>query len=74
MPPLLIVIQVIFGKHHKTSQSGPPVRVDTFRVAREFRIDAGRMETDGKGATQPVDKNDNPTGKANNRRVEFIKR
>ena len=43
-------------------------------LTREFGIDAGRMETDGKGETQPVDKNDNPAGKANNRRVEFIKR
>jgi outer membrane protein OmpA-like peptidoglycan-associated protein len=41
---------------------------------REFSIDAGRMETDGKGESQPVDKNDNPAGKANNRRVEFIKK
>jgi outer membrane protein OmpA-like peptidoglycan-associated protein len=43
-------------------------------LTREFNIDAGRMDTDGKGATQPVDKNDNPAGKANNRRVEFIKK
>ena len=40
----------------------------------EFKIDAARMETDGKGESQPVDKNDNPAGKANNRRVEFIKK
>jgi flagellar motor protein MotB len=31
------------------------------------------MQTDGKGETQPVDKNNTVTGKANNRRVEFIK-
>jgi OmpA-OmpF porin, OOP family len=43
-------------------------------LATEFKIDAGRMETDGKGESQPVDKNDNPAGKANNRRVEFIKK
>jgi OOP family OmpA-OmpF porin len=43
-------------------------------LTREFAIDAGRMDTDGKGATQPIDKNDNPAGKANNRRVEFIKK
>jgi len=42
-------------------------------LAEEFKIDASRMETDGKGETQPVDKNDTPQGKANNRRVEFIK-
>jgi OOP family OmpA-OmpF porin len=43
-------------------------------LTREFAIDGARMDTDGKGATQPVDKNDNPAGKANNRRVEFIKK
>ncbi len=43
-------------------------------LAREFGINADRMEADGKGATQPVDKNDSPAGKANNRRVEFIKK
>src|SRR5262249_18660726 len=43
-------------------------------LTREFSIDAARIDTDGKGATQPVDKNDNPAGKANNRRVEFIKK
>lgn len=39
----------------------------------EFGISESRMETDGKGESQPVDKNDSVTGKANNRRVEFIK-
>lgn len=39
----------------------------------EFGIDASRMEPDGKGETEPVDKNLTPEGKANNRRVEFIK-
>ena len=43
-------------------------------LTREFGIEAARMETDGKGAAQPVEKNDTPAGKANNRRVEFIKR
>ena len=43
-------------------------------LTTQFGIDAGRMETDGKGESQPVDKNDNPAGKANNRRVEFIKK
>jgi len=31
------------------------------------------MQTDGKAEIKPIDKNDNPAGKANNRRVEFIK-
>ncbi|MGE5108186.1 MAG: OmpA family protein [Sphingobacteriales bacterium] len=42
-------------------------------LAKEFGIDESRMETDGKGKSEPIDKNDNPAGKANNRRVEFIK-
>lgn len=42
-------------------------------LAKEFGIDEGRMEIDGKGESEPIDKNDTPAGKANNRRVEFIK-
>ncbi|PWT93271.1 MAG: OmpA family protein [Acidobacteria bacterium] len=42
-------------------------------LVKEFGIDEGRMQTDGKGETEPIDKNDTPAGKANNRRVEFIK-
>ncbi len=42
-------------------------------LAKEFGIDESRMETDGKGESEPIDKNDNPACKANNRRVEFIK-
>jgi flagellar motor protein MotB len=42
-------------------------------LAKDFGIDESRMETDGKGESEPIDKNDKPAGKANNRRVEFIK-
>lgn len=42
-------------------------------LINEFGIDAGRMETDGKGGTEPADKTGTAAGKANNRRVEFIK-
>jgi OOP family OmpA-OmpF porin len=42
-------------------------------LVSEFGIDASRMETDGKGQTQPVSDNNTTEGKANNRRVEFIK-
>jgi outer membrane protein OmpA-like peptidoglycan-associated protein len=43
-------------------------------LVSEFKIDAARMDTDGRGETQSVDKNDTAAGKANNRRVEFIKK
>jgi OmpA-OmpF porin, OOP family len=42
-------------------------------LVSEFKIDAGRLDVDGKGETQPMDTNGTPAGKANNRRVEFIK-
>ena len=43
-------------------------------LVNEFKIDAGRMDTDGKGENEPADKANTPAGKANNRRVEFIKK
>lgn len=42
-------------------------------LASEFGIDAGRIQTDGKGETEPVAPNATGEGKAKNRRVEFIK-
>ena len=42
-------------------------------LSKEFSIDAARMETDGKGESQPIDKNNTSLDKANNRPVELIK-
>jgi len=42
-------------------------------LSTDFKIDASRIQTDGKGATEPSEPNTTPQGKANNRRVEFIK-
>ncbi len=39
-----------------------------------FGISGDRMETDGKGETQPAESNDTPAGKAANRRVEFVRK
>ena len=38
-----------------------------------YGIDSARMQTDGLGERQPIASNDSPQGKAQNRRVEFIK-
>jgi len=50
-------------------------RADAVRaaLAGEFSIDPSRMETEGKGETQPVSQNNSAESKAQNRRVEFIK-
>ena len=42
-------------------------------LGSQFNIDASRMETDGKGASDPVADNKTSAGKAQNRRVEFVK-
>lgn len=39
----------------------------------EFLIEGSRIEIDGKGEQEPVESNSTTTGKAKNRRVEFIK-
>jgi len=39
----------------------------------DLGIDTSRFETKGFGESNPVDENSTPEGKANNRRVEFIK-
>lgn len=38
-----------------------------------YGIDSNRVQTDGMGERQPVSPNNSPQGKAQNRRVEFIK-
>jgi len=42
-------------------------------LMKEFQISSARMESDGKGESMPASKNDTPEGKAQNRRVEFLK-
>ena len=42
-------------------------------LVSDFAIDASRMETDGKGASDPLATNSTSAGKAQNRRVEFVK-
>jgi OmpA-OmpF porin, OOP family len=42
-------------------------------LSKTFGIEGSRIETDGKGESQPLAANDTPSNKALNRRVEFIK-
>ena len=42
-------------------------------LVSQFTVDAGRLTTAGLGATKPMDSNDTPTGRAQNRRVEFAR-
>lgn len=42
-------------------------------LVNEFGIDANKLSTEGKGESEPLNKNSSPAEKAQNRRVEFIK-
>lgn len=42
-------------------------------LVNNFSIDEGRFVFTGKGETEPIEDNDTEKGRANNRRVEFIK-
>jgi outer membrane protein OmpA-like peptidoglycan-associated protein len=39
----------------------------------QFKVDASRLTAAGLGATKPLDTNDTPQGRSQNRRVEFVK-
>jgi outer membrane protein OmpA-like peptidoglycan-associated protein len=43
-------------------------------LVSQFAVDQARLATNGLGATKPIDSNDTPLGRAQNRRVEFVKR
>jgi outer membrane protein OmpA-like peptidoglycan-associated protein len=42
-------------------------------LVNEYGIEALRLDTDGKGETEPISDNTTAEGKAKNRRVELIK-
>lgn len=42
-------------------------------LVRDFNVNEDALTAEGKGETQPSDPNTAAAGKANNRRVEFIK-
>jgi OmpA-OmpF porin, OOP family len=39
----------------------------------QFKVDPSRLSTAGLGASKPIDSNDTPAGRGQNRRVEFVK-
>lgn len=39
----------------------------------QFKIDTARLASAGFGSTRPIDSNDTPQGRSENRRVEFVK-
>lgn len=43
-------------------------------LVAQFKVDAARLTTAGLGATKPIDTNDTPQGRAQNRRVELVKK
>jgi outer membrane protein OmpA-like peptidoglycan-associated protein/curli biogenesis system outer membrane secretion channel CsgG len=43
-------------------------------LVSQFSVDAGRLTTAGFGSSKPLDSNSTPEGKANNRRVEFVRK
>ncbi len=42
-------------------------------LVSQFKVDAARLTTAGLGATKPIDSNDTPQGRSQNRRVELVK-
>jgi outer membrane protein OmpA-like peptidoglycan-associated protein len=74
-----IRIQII-GHTDNTGNSGNNQSLSEQRAAavkkylnNTFSIDNNRMTTAGKGSSQPVAENNSAEGKAQNRRVEFVK-
>lgn len=43
-------------------------------LVAQFKVDAARLTTAGLGATKPIDSNDTPQGRSQNRRVELVKK
>jgi outer membrane protein OmpA-like peptidoglycan-associated protein len=42
-------------------------------LVSQFLVDASRLTTDGLGAAKPIDTNDTPQGRAQNRRVQLVR-
>jgi outer membrane protein OmpA-like peptidoglycan-associated protein len=42
-------------------------------LVSQFKVDASRLATEGLGSSKPIDSNDTPQGRSQNRRVELVK-
>jgi hypothetical protein len=42
-------------------------------LVSQFKLGAARLTTAGMGASKPIDSNDTPQGRSQNRRVEFVR-
>ena len=42
-------------------------------LVSQFKVDSERLTTAGLGATKPIESNDTPQGRSQNRRVELVK-
>jgi outer membrane protein OmpA-like peptidoglycan-associated protein len=61
------------GPHNLDLSKRRAQAVQSVLVA-QFGVDAGRWSANGFGADQPIGSNDTPDGRAQNRRVEFLKK
>jgi OOP family OmpA-OmpF porin len=59
--------------HHNLDLSQRRAESVKRALVAQFQIASDRLTTAGLGATKPIDSNDKPDGRANNRRVELVK-
>lgn len=51
----------------------PETKEDPGKDSADRNVPEARLKTRGWGDSKPIDTNDSPEGRANNRRVEFVK-
>jgi outer membrane protein OmpA-like peptidoglycan-associated protein/curli biogenesis system outer membrane secretion channel CsgG len=59
-------------EHNQTLSQNRANSVRNYLIST-YSIDSSRLEAKGWGESKPIDTNDSPEGKANNRRVELVK-
>jgi outer membrane protein OmpA-like peptidoglycan-associated protein len=58
---------------HNLDLSGRRARAVRALLIEQYRIEGSRLEATGVGEAKPVDTNDTPEGRQNNRRVELVR-